>query len=209
MKTSQLARQLRLIERLHSVRGCTAEQLSLDLEVSRRTVFRDLRSLEDAGIEIRLDPENRYQLEPHFTFQGTKLLDDEVLALALAVATCPLSITPDMAARLDQALGKVLVRSAGNHRERTARVMEALQFRQPDQVEPAGAYGMIRKIITAIADNQRIDITCDSGQTHAPFKPAVLHVHDGPWRLEGRVGDETNLTAIAVRSIVNVQPSNE
>lgn len=208
MKPSQLARQLRLIERLHSVRGCTVEQLALDLEVSRRTVFRDLRSLEDAGMEIRLDHENRYQLEPHFVLQASKLIDDELLALGLAAATSPLAAAPDLAARLDQALGKLTARTSPEHKLRLGRILDALRFRPLEETEVAGQYGMIRTIVAAIANDARIDIVARTG-TYSRLKPAMLQISSPPWRLEGHVGDDPTPIVILLSDFVNVQPSPE
>jgi predicted DNA-binding transcriptional regulator YafY len=208
MKPSQLARHLSLIERLQSVRGCTIDQLALDLEVSRRTLFRDLRALEDAGLEVRLD-DHRYQLGPHFQLHASKLNDDELQALALAAATSPLAASPDMAARLDQALAKVLARASEEQKARTARVLAALRFRLPDQAEVAGTNGMIRRILAAIADERPIDLTLrtnDIPRTHAAFTPGTLHLDGDDWRLEGRLGDDATPIAVPVREIVEVQP---
>jgi predicted DNA-binding transcriptional regulator YafY len=50
MSVSRIYRLLRLITMLQSGQSFTVEQLSAELEVSRRTVFRDLNVLEMARI---------------------------------------------------------------------------------------------------------------------------------------------------------------
>src|SRR5688572_20031004 len=120
MKYLQLARQLQLLETLASPRGRTLEELMVELECSRRTVFRDLRCLEAAGIEVSLDEESCYRLAPNFGVVASRLFSDELLALALAASTSVLAQSADMASLLEQALGKLTDKVPPEQREQIA-----------------------------------------------------------------------------------------
>ena len=57
MSISRIHRLLRLITMLQGGRSYTANELAEELEVSRRTIFRDLNMLEMAHIPYYYDPQ--------------------------------------------------------------------------------------------------------------------------------------------------------
>ncbi len=84
MKVSRIHRLLRLITLLQSNRCYSVEELARDLEVSRRTVFRDLNMLEMAHIPYYFDHErNGYRLNGHFFLPPVNLELTEALSLML------------------------------------------------------------------------------------------------------------------------------
>lgn len=99
MASERINRLLRLIMLLQARRPRTAQELADELGVSRRTVFRDLNTLEDAGVpcrEVGMDgPRGRanpggggYRIEKGFHLPPTSLSVAEVLGLLhLAKAT--------------------------------------------------------------------------------------------------------------------------
>ncbi len=79
---SRIYRLLRLITMLQSGRGYTVAELAGELEVSRRTVFRDLNMLEIARIPYYFDTEHkRYKIAQHFFLPPINLTLTEALAL--------------------------------------------------------------------------------------------------------------------------------
>jgi predicted DNA-binding transcriptional regulator YafY len=82
MKISRLYRVLRLITLLHSHRGYSADQLAAELDVSRRTVFRDLNMLEQAHIPYYFDDDTGgYRLGAEFFLPAVNLTLPEALSL--------------------------------------------------------------------------------------------------------------------------------
>jgi len=84
MSVSRIYRLLRLITMLQSGRSYTAGELAQELEVSRRTVFRDLNMLEMARIPYYFDPERRgYKISQHFFLPPVNLTITEALAMLI------------------------------------------------------------------------------------------------------------------------------
>jgi predicted DNA-binding transcriptional regulator YafY len=82
MSVSRIYRILRLITLLQSGRGWSATELARELEVSRRTVFRDLNTLEMARIPYFFDPETGgYRITRNFFLPPVNLTAGEALAL--------------------------------------------------------------------------------------------------------------------------------
>jgi proteasome accessory factor B len=84
MHVSRIYRLLKLVTLLQSGRSLTADDLAGELDVSRRTVFRDLNMLELAHIPYYFDPdENSYRIAEHFFLQPVNLTLAEALSLML------------------------------------------------------------------------------------------------------------------------------
>lgn len=82
MDVSRIYRLLRLITLLQSGRAYSAADLAEELQVSRRTVFRDLNALEMAHIPYYYDQASRcYRISQHFFLQPVNLTLGESLAM--------------------------------------------------------------------------------------------------------------------------------
>jgi len=84
MSVSRIYRLLRLITMLQGRRSYTASELASELEVSRRTIFRDLKMLELAHIPYYFDAdEGGYKISRHFFLPPINLTITEALAILL------------------------------------------------------------------------------------------------------------------------------
>ena len=84
MSISRVYRLLSLITLLQSGRGYTARELARELEVSRRTIFRDLNMLEMAHIPYYHDPDSGgYRISRHFFLPPINLTLTEALAILM------------------------------------------------------------------------------------------------------------------------------
>jgi len=84
MSISRIYRLLRLITMLQGRSGHTANDLARELEVSRRTIFRDLNMLEMAHIPYYYDAEQGgYRISRHFFLPPINLTLSEALAILL------------------------------------------------------------------------------------------------------------------------------
>ena len=84
MSISRVYRLLRMITMLQGSRKYTAAELARELEVSRRTIFRDLNMLEMAHIPYYFDPEKGgYQINRTFFLPPVNLTLPEALAMLM------------------------------------------------------------------------------------------------------------------------------
>ena len=84
MNVGRIHRLLRLITMLQTRRDYTADELARELEVSKRTVFRDLNVLEMARIPYYFDTDRGgYRISKHFFLPPINLTLTEALALLM------------------------------------------------------------------------------------------------------------------------------
>lgn len=86
MKVSRIHRLLRLITLLQSGKSFTTRDLAREIQVSRRTLFRDLNLLRLAGVPLYYDPgETCYSIEKDFFLPPVNFTLPEVLGLMMVV----------------------------------------------------------------------------------------------------------------------------
>jgi len=76
-------RLFRLVQMLRSDRSVTALQLADKLEVSERTIYRDMQDLSLSGIPVISEPGVGYKLMPGFRLPPIMFDEDEITALLL------------------------------------------------------------------------------------------------------------------------------
>ena len=79
----RIVRLMQLMQHVQDKRGRTADQLAELLKVSRRTVFRDVRTLQAAGIPLINDSRMGYMMREGFTAARLDLKASEMLGLLL------------------------------------------------------------------------------------------------------------------------------
>ncbi|MGB0766070.1 MAG: helix-turn-helix transcriptional regulator, partial [Phycisphaeraceae bacterium] len=81
MASDRVNRLLQLITLLQSRTGWDAKSLARELDISTRTLFRDLNTLEEAGIPCRSEDGGDYQIQRGFFLPPISLTAPEVLGL--------------------------------------------------------------------------------------------------------------------------------
>jgi predicted DNA-binding transcriptional regulator YafY len=116
-----LARLLQLLMILQSERFPNARRLAEACEVSRRTIYRDLGTLEAAGIDVLYQPERQgYQLASNCWLQPTQLEDNEALALLILSRTACSQAPFGLLRHARSGLAKVVQSLPGDLRGRIA-----------------------------------------------------------------------------------------
>lgn len=218
MRSSRLLSMLLLLQ----ARGrMTAQQLAETLEVSLRTVYRDVESLSAAGVPIYADrgPTGGYQLVNGYRTRLTGLTADEAEALFL-------SGMPQAAAEmglgtvLATAQLKVLAALPADLRERAGRIRERFYLDAPTWFQD----GDEPPYLTAVADavwNQhplrmRYQRAGSAGERRRLVEPLGLALKAGAWYLIARAcasdahEEQTeNVRVYRVSRILDLQPLDE
>jgi predicted DNA-binding transcriptional regulator YafY len=102
-------RREQLLRLLRRRADWTVAELAERLEVSRRTVLRDIAALRDTGFELDTfsGPGGGVRLDPTSVMITSQLRTDEVVALILSVAIAQATRTVPFAAEADRALTKI------------------------------------------------------------------------------------------------------
>lgn len=180
---------MRRADRLHQIvqilrrrRLTTAQQLSAELQVSGRTVYRDVRDLIASGVPVEGEAGVGYRLGKHFELPPLMFNLEEVEALALGMRMVQKWGDRDLsrAARtIIQKLDGVLPESESRKLESTA--LFALSFRISDEVRKT-----LRTCRKAASDQRTlvIDYTDPKGNsTKRTLRPLGLFFWGQTWTL--------------------------
>ncbi|MDY7011432.1 MAG: WYL domain-containing protein [Planctomycetota bacterium] len=190
MKISRIYRLLRLITMLQSGRSYTVAQLADELEVSRRTVFRDLNVLEMAHIPYYYDrDEKSYRINHFFFLSPVNLTLPEALAMMVPAGQSSSSSSgPLCAARARGALKleSVLPQAV---RDYLGTIMDHLKMVPPPPARQEGLEGMFDRLAVAVAERKLCRIVYISFHEHRQInvtvEPARLMFVGRAWYMIG------------------------
>ncbi len=183
MRASRLVNLLLLLQ----TRGqLTGAELAEQLEVSLRTVYRDVDALAEAGVPIYAErgPGGGVRLVDGYRTRLTGLNADEAEALFLSGLPGPAAElglgTVVAAARL-----KVLAALPPELRSRASRINERFHLDAPGWFQPAEELPYLGRLATAVWESRRITIRYRRGERveSRPLDPLGLVLKGGTWYL--------------------------
>jgi predicted DNA-binding transcriptional regulator YafY len=169
---------------LLQARGClTAPQLAAELEVSVRTVYRDMTAIGTAGIPVHAGPDG-YRLVNGYRTRLTGLTAEEARGLVLAglpSAAAELGLAEAVTAarlKLDAALPDPL-------RAAAARMRQRLHFDAPTWYDDGDSSDYLTAVADAVWRQRVIDIRYDSWKRRGDHRlqPYGLVLKTGRWYL--------------------------
>ncbi|MEX0719004.1 MAG: WYL domain-containing protein [Planctomycetaceae bacterium] len=176
----RIHRLLRLIELLQSGRGYNSTQLARECGVSRRTIFRDLKTLHDSGIAVRYDEERQtYALPARTMLPATELNLDEALALLILcqeLGDAAQGIPFQRAART--AALKLTSSLPGALRDEATRLAANVSVQLDPHNPLDGSEAVFDLVQQALAHRRRIRF-----QYHSLFENGVINTLVSPYRL--------------------------
>lgn len=179
MRTNRLRRLLNLITALHTGRSLTVEDLSKELRVTRRTIFRDLEILQHSGVPFKYDRrEMRYRVDREYFIPPISFTMDEAMAMLFVLRRLiRRSLLPDFPAaqeaamKIESGLPPELMDYCGSMLES----MEAILPPHSDSEAVGDIFSVLR---LAIIDHRKVRI-----QYEPPVQPVEeLWLH--PYRLD-------------------------
>lgn len=118
-------RLYRLVDELRTRRVTRADELAATLEVSARTVYRDIAHLQASGLPIEGEAGVGYLLSPGFNLPPVTFTHDQLEALAVGLAMAASIDDPDLASAAREARAKL---QTALPRPETRRLMDAPFF---------------------------------------------------------------------------------
>lgn len=186
MKASRLLSILMLLQAHGRV---TASQLARALEVSERTILRDIDQLSAAGVPLwgERGRQGGFQLRPGWTTQLTGMTDSE--AHALMLAGMPAQATDlGLGEAAFSARLKLLASVPGPLRQSAATVAERLHVDPLDWYRTADTPAFLRDAAHAVWHCKRLNVAYTSwrGTSRRELEPLGLVLKAGAWYLAAR-----------------------
>jgi predicted DNA-binding transcriptional regulator YafY len=205
---------------LHSGSTLNASELAEALEVSRRTVFRDIQFLRDAGVEIIFDDrQNTYSVPRGNPVPGKNLTRDEIAMILLATKSSPIQANPALAMAADGALAKLL---AGRGDQETGELTRLASKCAVDTGSGGGAdldSSVILIVLRAMMMKRQIRITLKpSGAETATEAPPMRRTKVAPyhlvfagetWQIVGRSSMHRRNNSFDLREIASAELIDE
>jgi predicted DNA-binding transcriptional regulator YafY len=133
--TKRISRLTAIVTQLQTKRLVTAPELAAKFSVSVRTIYRDVRALEDAGIPIYVEEGKGYSLMEHYRLPPVMFTESEANALItaeqLVLNNKDSSLIEDYSAAIDK-IKSVLIRDV---KDKANLLSERTQFNQIKQIE--------------------------------------------------------------------------
>jgi predicted DNA-binding transcriptional regulator YafY len=133
--TKRISRLTAIITQLQTKRLVTAPELASKFSVSVRTIYRDIRALEDAGIPIYVEEGKGYSLMEHYRLPPVMFTESEANALItaeqLVLNNKDSSLIEDYSAAIDK-IKSVLIRDV---KDKANLLSERTQFNQVKNIE--------------------------------------------------------------------------
>jgi predicted DNA-binding transcriptional regulator YafY len=163
VKVSRIHRLLRLITLLQSGKSYTAHDLAEEVDVSRRTLFRDMNLLKLAGIPIYYDANGKqYSIQNDFFLPPINFTLPEVLGLMMIVDKAGhRDMLPNFKA-VGGALMKIESTLPADLQEYCGSALEKIEVRLPSMADASCAREQFEIIWQAAQKQEKVTITYDS-----------------------------------------------
>lgn len=190
----QASRLLSILMLLQARGRLTAGALAQALEVSERTVLRDIDQLSAAGVPLWgvRGRQGGFQLREGWSTRLTGMTEPEAQALLLAGLPGP-ATELGLGAAAASARLKMVASLPGEWREQADRVGQRLHIDPVDWYRAQDAPNFLREVADAVWRARRIEVRYESwrGQAWRVLEPLGLVLKAGAWYLVARAVDAT------------------
>jgi predicted DNA-binding transcriptional regulator YafY len=173
-------RLFRIVQHLRGRRLTTAAQLAGWLEVSARTVYRDIRDLSLSGVPVEGEAGVGYRLQSGFDLPPIMFTADEVEALVAGARMLEAWGGPTLAVHVRSALSKIASALPAARREEIDRT----RMFAPGFLVPEGAAAGFETVRQAIAERRKLQIEYADSEQRASQRrvhPLALNFWGATW----------------------------
>lgn len=175
-------RLLQVVEMLRHHRTLTIDRLAERLEVSKRTVYRDLDALDARGVRIRNVPGQGYALDRQALLPPLHFEDAESEALVLSLRMAAAWVDPTLGAAAHSALEKVEAAMP----ESSAAVLAHVRLFAPRGEWAKQVRDGLEPVRSAIANRRKLRFAyarLDGRTSRRTVRPLGLHFWGAVWTL--------------------------
>jgi len=182
----RLARLTSIVTQLQSQPVVTAREIADRHQVSIRTVYRDIRTLEQSGIPIYAEEGKGYSIMDHYHLPPVSFTEDEANALITAEQIMLKNNDASLSATYQQAVTKLKTVLPESQRHQSAFLASRIQVRTNPYMEETSSY--LIQLQGNIAKFQVIEIAYNSLSdkvTKRLVEPFALYTTNNNWILIG------------------------
>lgn len=210
---SRQVRTLRILKCLQSGPAFNARELSEMLNVSRRTIYRDLQIIRAAGIAVDFDGEQGAYLlaaDPVSVISPVQLGQDDVAHVLLAAHLSCLQSFPDFAESSRELLAKALTNHPPDLRNGISRMLNACTVEMDD----SGSVELLDTLLNSIKNRQwlRLQYLVESPNVLEWTRFAPYHIvaaRHGLWKVEGRSAIHSCIIRLSFDEIVRTEATED
>ncbi|WP_165222942.1 helix-turn-helix transcriptional regulator [Aquisphaera insulae] len=201
-----LVRLLQLIVLLQSERCPNARRMAEICEVSRRTIYRDLAMLDEAGIQVLYRPDRQgYQLARSMLLTSPRIEEHEAIALLVLTRNWNAHEDLGLSRAAGSAVDKLLQALPDSMRKNLLALAEVVgDSPSPDatKAEPTGIHSLVLKSL-ASRQQVRVWVRDREGEPAESTKIAVYRLSriDGQWCLIGRSSRDCSVCLIPLHRV--------
>ncbi len=177
-------RLFRIVQILRNRRFVTAEQLAEKLEVSQRTIYRDISDISKSGVPVRGEAGVGYCLERGAVLPPLTFNSEEIEALVLGARMAVAWADPALAVAARSVLDKVEVMLPEPLREV---LLKTALFAPGGEWSRQASHGL-EMLRTAIGERRKVSFTYtrdDGDETNRIVRPLGLYFWGSKWTLGG------------------------
>mgnify|MGYP000996674423 CR=1 FL=1 len=180
----RLIRLIAILTQLQSSRIVTATSISEKHKVSIRTVYRDIRALEQAGIPIVTEEGKGYSLMPGYKLPPVMFTEEEANALITAEHLILKNKDNSLSDHYQRAITKIKSVLRSNQKEKSEFLAQRIQVRNNRDNEKTSGYLIQLQGIIANFQVVCIDyLSLDKQKTQRDVEPFALYTTNDNWIL--------------------------
>lgn len=201
-------RLFRIVQMLRSGRLQTGTQLAVKLEVSTRTLYRDIADLQASGVLIEGEPGVGYTLRQEMDLPPMQFTADETAALVLGVRMATAWGGTQIARSAKEALRKIEA-VLPTHMQRE---MDTVQMYAPSHTLPRRFRDLLDQLHAACVQLRCVEFTYgtpDGRITQRRVRPLALAFWGGVWTMATWDEKRGDFRSFRVDRILEAQPNGE
>ncbi|CAL2101141.1 DNA-binding transcriptional regulator [Tenacibaculum sp. 190130A14a] len=206
MEKPRLTRLTQMVTLLQSKRLLTARELAEKFSVSIRTIYRDIRTLEDAGVPVVTEEGKGYFLQEGFQLPPVMFSEEEANALITAEQLILKNKDASFVDNYSNAITKIKAVLKYSQKDKADLLSKRIVFRLNQDNERSSNYLM--QLQTAITNFQLVEIAYLSLQNQATkrvVEPFAMYSTNLNWLLIAFCRLRNEFRAFRIDCIKNIQ----
>lgn len=206
----RLARLSAIITDLQSKRIITAKDIANKYNVSVRTIYRDIRTLEQSGIPIITEEGKGYSIMEGYKLPPVMFTEEEAMALITAEQLIKKNKDKSLSESYESAVTKIKAILKYSQKTKTEFLTSRLQVRNNETEEKTSKY--LIQLQSHIANFQLLDIdylSLNNHRTQRKIEPFALYTTKENWILIAYCQDKKDFRAFRLDCIQNLSVTND